>query len=555
MERKPRQPTLRIGALALLAIAAGVLLWLSGRSDAPSSRFAPDSANRTRGPEEVPAPTTPGSAADTEPASAPGQEDVAPLLGTLQGRIVREGEAPAAGIGLRVADDTRALDSTVSDEEGRFRIRYPKSSPWTLMVHCSFAEIEGLEGVEDYDTLRNIYRVPAPSRPLLFRVTSFKDMSHLRCVDARTGTVLLQPIRMEFACRPEGPFEAHSESWPTEGGWDSVLHNYLPYPVKLPVSPEDAEVRISVPGYAPVTRHNRDLRGWVSVPLEPMTADVTGNIVLAPEFDGAEVRSELRSDGDGAPPLPREFRGLPESGGVFHLHGVPEQKYTLRIRAKLGERLLQVERSFEKRAGPLDLGAIRMDVGARMRVRVVDGGGKLVTQSRVLLREVGGAAASPGRLAKPDSWDEEGWIEFADLRPGARYVVAASGAEPAPSREFAAPSTVGALQSIELAYAEHLVFCRVHVLFEGAQSSLEWAADRGAEVPLVWTTPEGAYGPSLFVGDLLPGTYRIRVQEDTRVTDSRAVPVVLEGQFTVRSGEPLDTTLDLLRTAASPAAR
>ncbi len=554
--------------LASLAAAAvlGLLAWLvlgGGREDRGGKGEA---ATGERPAVEVPReePTLPSSTPNRGEApmaagSAPGGGFDLPVEepegATLPGLASLEDGTPLAGVEFFYVNGngmkTPILKTSLAD--GSFAVipglNASVHHPWAVPVAAAGGTLEGdvICGAPDADRLLLTFR----DRP---------GTAHVRLVDASSGLPItdVTGLRMEWEF-PGAVLTADVPADPGLGGWIPITEGRLPDnlgvdPAMLRADPAKVTVVLTMPGYAAARLPLPEVRGRREERVEPVEADVRGEVVFALYIDSRGIGDDtlaasLRSLDPDPQPVPERLLGLPRKEGPFGLHGLPDGSWELLLTQEIsgGFGTFRARRAFEKRGAPVDLGKIQLEAegGAALSVHVTDADGRPMPQASVVVLRAG----ESGDGASPLLPDDGGRVTVDGLAPGADYRVQVRGlprvleepvrAEARKEGEEKYPPT------LEFRWPEKLVPCRITLVVDGKVVA---NPDGSRTIPAtIKESPlprdRGAWGADgTFSAELVPGTYRFSAFATAK--DGGGL-VLFAGEVTVPAGEAFETRLEM----------
>ncbi len=247
-------------------------------------------------------------------------------------------------------------------------------------------------------------------------------------------------------------------------------------------------LQVIVEGYEREDLDLDDLVDRAEVSLDPWTPRAQGTLVL-PEGEVRWISSRAYAEAAEPSPSGAGARGLPRVAGPFAIYDLLPGRNELEVTAMVGGVRLFARRSFDWREGTVDLGEVRVEHGATLRARILDGAGRPRLESRVSLRRK--PPGPPLSSHAQDFFPEErtgtrveggeGWFLFEGLVPGARYLVhdlALPGAE----AEADAPDSGADPISVDVPWKGRMVRCRLRFTVRGRVPE-GWGPIGSASIP------------------------------------------------------------------------
>jgi hypothetical protein len=424
-------------------------------------------------------------------------------------------------LGAWIGEDSPDAGSTGAD--GCITIRYTSEPRERLFGILEDRELVEAVNAEPAGTVRvfKAFRAGATG-PVRFVFRDPEGTVFLRPVDAITGEVLCGWTGIACVYTFQEPGEAaldmsdglaeHPPGWLQGRDW---------------TSPSVRDLRLLVPGYLPAPAPEGGWKGRVVVRLKKDPAAVRGRIVVP---NGWEASADLLRASDGHELRDADFVGIPERAGAFAMSGIPPGEWELVVQAwKKGtptEVLRWAVRRFEFRGAGIDLGDLVPSPGAVVRARLVsrdgdpgDGGPLLLahavpgaTPLLVYRRGSGGCSVAVqyfmtflGREPGTKDPDDDGWVEFQGLRPGAPYLLATPRV-PGLTKSIEAPKKPGQVLIVELDGRCATTTCVLRFTVEGEEPKF-WQGIMGPAYAEDFSTGKGT-----LEAEIPPGRYRFLAQ-------------------------------------------
>ena len=395
----------------------------------------------------------------------------------------------------------------------------------------------------------------APGMPVLTKSMPESRNPRVRFRDGVSGEILTKleeaGIRAVMTGRTGPSFTQNLGigAEPDSDGW-----------VRMYTLPEDDSIdatrsfiEVTIHGYERVRLEGGAPRDMSEIPLVPWLPTVRGTMV-GPEGAPGKVRAvllaEIRDETLGS----LRPRGLPASTGPFEIHDLPDGRWILWAWSTGPGGTFHAVRRFERSGNVVDLGEVRLDGWSSLRVRVVDGQGGSVSDTRLVGRPTLPGTdfmdmiihPVPGGL--PSSVEVEGgWLLFDHLPPGMDWTIRSV---TLPGVEIVArtPEEPGAVRSVEIPWMGRRVRCRLRFTADGEEQP-GW----GRQIFLNGIEPAGWKADGRVETVLASGAYTVMAWKEgysakgaggpfTRGPDVR---VELRGEFTVPAEEAFEAVVDL----------
>jgi hypothetical protein len=227
--------------------------------------------------------------------------------------------------------------------------------------------------------------------------------------------------------------------------------------------------------------------------LDPKIPSVVGEIRvpgLPAGSDGISVSMasrETAAGGNGG-----EVEGRPEATGPFAIFDVSPGTWALHVMARTPAGVRWARRVFDVGGATVDLGAIEVSGWADLRVRLLDGEGRPVARTQIMINAVDDPITGVGvgwQRRVETRWPSgnqggEGWVDFVQLSPVTRYQLTVPD-QPFAGTEVTTSAENGATTMIELRTPAKATPCVLRMTLAGKKAE-SWAdaSDGNAMLPL-----------------------------------------------------------------------